>query len=99
MRGQVTQCPSTFTPSGLEQCSSPGTSPTPEGRYDTCTDNGRCVCRGEYARPTNTTVKDLGFEDCSARVVQLEDYRFVEGHERRAEILDQVCFFFPKVVC
>lgn len=90
MRAQLTQCPSTFFPEGLQQCSSPGTVPTPEGRYDQCTDDGRCVCRGEWARPTNTTGRDLGFEDCSARVVQLPKERFVEGHGRRAEIGNQV---------
>lgn len=90
LRGQTTQCPGAFASGTLQQCSSAGTEPSEGGRYDRCTADGQCVCRGEFARPTNSTYPGLGFEDCSARVVALPASRFVARHGQRAELANQV---------
>lgn len=90
LRGQPTQCPASFVNGVLHQCSSPGTQPSSEGRYDACSPEGECQCRAPYQRPTNTTYPGLGFEDCSAKVVPLTPSRFAARHGQRAELPDQV---------
>lgn len=77
LRAITTTCPGGFGPAGeLLVCSTPASSLGKAGsQAEGCSAQGVCRCRGEYVAPVAAFYEGTGFEDCSARVIDMS--RFV----------------------
>lgn len=52
MRAVYTMCPADFTEAGEQLiCSSPVNAPDSQKRYTSCSSDGLCNCKGQYAKP------------------------------------------------
>ena len=72
LSASLTKCPGDFTEEGLPlECSSGLDAADVDRRYDSCSEEGQCLCRSPWAQPVPEVFPGLGFEDCSANVTML----------------------------
>ncbi|KAK9810844.1 hypothetical protein WJX73_001470 [Symbiochloris irregularis] len=89
LKARATQCPANFDDQGgLMECSSALDAPASDKRSTGCNADGTCACKAPYAKPVPAVYSDLGFEDCSARVIEASgspqsvDAFYYKQHER-----------------